>query len=316
MSVFTPVTPEELSAWLRHYAVGTLVALEGIAEGIENTNYRVTTTQGRFVLTLFEKLSAEELPFYVDLMAHLAEHGIPCPRPIAGLDDRRFRPLKGKPACLVSFLPGRPQEHPAPAHCAAVGAVLAEMHLAGASYPRRLDNPRGPKWWRATAPQVMPHLPPEDAALLKEELRFQALYRFHDLPRGVIHGDLFRDNVFFLEGRVSGLIDFYFAGNDVLLYDVAITANDWCLDARGQIDEARCRALLSAYHEVRPLTAIERGAWPVLLRAAALRFWISRLFDWHFPRPGELTHVKDPQHCKRILTAHIAAQSRLARLWV
>ncbi|MFZ5555218.1 MAG: homoserine kinase [Pseudomonadota bacterium] len=316
MSVFTPVEPEVLSGWLKRYAVGSLVALEGIAEGIENTNYFVTTTQGRFVLTLFEKLTAEELPFYLGLMAHLADHGVPSARPIAALDDRTLGELNGKPAALVGYLPGRPVERPTADHCAAVGNVLAEIHLAGRTYAGRLDNPRGPRWWRESAPRVSPFLSPEDAALLKEELRVQSLYRFQDLPRGAIHGDLFLDNVFFQEGRVSGVIDFYFACTDVLLYDVAIAVNDWCLADGPELDEARAQALLAAYHAVRPLSAIERGAWPVLLRAAALRFWISRLLDLHFPRPGLLTHAKDPDHCKRILQAHVTAMPQRSRLWV
>lgn len=316
MSVYTPVQAEALSRWLKRYAVGSLVALEGIAEGVENTNYLVTTTQGRFVLTLFEKLTAAELPFYLGLMAHLADHGVPSARPIAALDDRTLGELNGKPAALVSFLPGRPVAQPSVAHCAAAGTVLAEIHLAGRTYPGRLENPRGPKWWRETAPKVAPLLSAQDAALLTEELRVQALYRFQDLPRGAIHADLFLDNVFFEDGRVCGVIDFYFACTDALLYDVAIAANDWCLADGGDLDDERAGALLSAYHAVRPLQAIERGAWPILLRAAALRFWISRLHDLHFPRAGPLTHAKDPDHCKRILQAHIAAAPRRSRLWV
>lgn len=316
MSVYTRVRPDELSAWLKRYAVGSLVALEGVAEGIENTNYFVTTTQGRFVLTLFEKLTAAELPFYLGLMAHLADHGVPSARPIADLEDRTLGALNGRPAALVGFLPGRPAERPGAAHCAAVGTMLAEIHLAGRTYPGRLDNPRGPRWWREVAPRVSPLLPPPDAALLAEELRIQALYRFQDLPRGAIHADLFQDNVFFQDERVSGVIDFYFACTDVLLYDVAIAVNDWCLAEGPDLDEERVRALLAAYHAVRPLSAIERGAWPILLRAAALRFWLSRLHDLHFPRAGELTHAKDPDHCKRILESHIAAMPQRARLWV
>jgi len=314
MSVYTTVTPEQLGAWLRNYSVGTLVSLRGISAGIENTNYFVTTSQGRFVLTLFEKLQARELPFYLNLMAHLSGHGIPCPKPIANLDNRFLGELNGKPASLVSFLAGKDIEDPAPDHCAQVGAMLASLHLAGKSYALAMNNPRGPKWWKAVMPEIIPFMPADDVALLREEVRFQSLYRCSDLPRGVVHADLFRDNVLFENNLIAGVIDFYFACSDVLLYDVAITANDWCISAGGMLDPGRCAALLDAYRGVRPFTAMERGAWPVMLRAAALRFWVSRLYDLHLPRPGELTHAKDPGHFRQILQQHIAHEHELPRL--
>ena len=316
MSVYTTVTPEELSGWLKQYSLGTLVELRGIASGIENTNYFVTTGHGRYVLTLFERLSAADLPYYINLMAHLAHHGIPCPSPIATLQNDYLNRLKGKPACLVSCLKGASITAPAPDHCAQVGEMLANMHLAGSSYPAALANPRGPAWWRATAPKIMPKLNPDEAALLKEELRFQALYRHDELPRGVIHADLFRDNALFDNGILAGVIDFYYACNDAWLYDLAIAVNDWCVTEHGAIDAVRTQAMIEAYHAVRPLSAIERGAWPVMLRAGALRFWLSRLYDFHYPRPGELTHAKDPDHFKRILSSHIAKQGELTRTWV
>ena len=195
MSVFTVVTPEQLGAWLRNYPVGTLTGLQGIPAGIENTNYFVTTTQGRYVLTLFEKLQAHELPFYLGLMAHLSAHAIPCPKPVANLDNEFLGELNGKPASLVSFLSGKDITDATPAHCAQVGALLANLHVAGQSYALTMDNPRGPKWWKAVMPEIIPFMPVEDVALLREEVRFQSLYRFSDLPRGVIHADLFRDNV-------------------------------------------------------------------------------------------------------------------------
>lgn len=314
MSVFTTVTPEQLGAWLNHYRIGTLVELEGIAAGIENTNYFVATTQDRFVLTLFEKLTARELPFYLKLMAHLADHGIPCPRPVANLSGEFLGELNGKPASLVSFLAGKDLKNPAAGHCARVGAMLAALHLAGQSYPLRMDNPRGPRWWKAALPEIVPFVPAQDAALLREEVRFQSLYRFSDLPRGVVHADLFRDNVLFENGRIAGIIDFYFACDDALLYDVAIAVNDWCMAEGGGLDPARSAAFLHAYHGVRRFTAIECGAWPVMLRAAALRFWVSRLYDLHLPRPGELTHAKDPGHFREILCNHIAHEHDLPPL--
>ncbi|MGE0556690.1 MAG: homoserine kinase [Burkholderiales bacterium] len=314
MSVFTTVTEDELRLWLQDYAVGNLTGLRGIAAGIENTNYFVTTDAGRYVLTLFEKLTASELPFYLDLMAHLAERGVPSAHPVANRSGSYLGALNGKPAALVAFLEGRDLESPSPLQCAAVGAVLARLHLAGQSYPATMDNPRGPKWWKAVMPDVLPFLPAEDSALLKEEVRFQSLYRFSDLPRGAIHADLFRDNVLFDGDRVAGVIDFYFACTDALLYDVAIAVNDWCIDGAGELDPARTRAFLDAYAAIRPCTPIERGAWPVMLRAGALRFWMSRLYDFHLPRPGELTHAKDPAHFRRILELRIRGEHRLPGL--
>jgi homoserine kinase type II len=291
MAVFTPVSEAQLAEWLRGYSVGTLAALEPIASGIENTNYFVTTSQGRYVLTLFERLPAEELPFYIELMAHLARHGIPCPAPIADLSDRYISSLNGKPAALVTRLKGRSLESPGVAGCAELGALLARIHLAGRSFPAFVENPRGPKWWRFAARAVRQFLDADAQRQLDEELRFQSLYRFPDLPRGPVHADLFRDNALFEDDRISGVIDFYFAGVDCTLYDCAVCANDWCLvdpHADLRLDEQKTRALLAAYAEVRPFTALERGAWPVMLRAAALRFWLSRLYDYHLPRPGML----------------------------
>lgn len=290
--------------------------LKGIASGIENTNYFVTTTTGKYVLTLVEKIPAVELPYYLNLMAHLAHHGIPCPSPIADIDDAYLGELNGKPACIVTRLAGASLERPDGAACAQVGALLANMHLAGRSYHGHMDNPRGPRWWKDAAPAVMPKLSAADATRLADEIRYQSLYRFADLPRGVIHADLFKDNVLFDGARLSGVIDFYYACNDSLLYDLAITVNDWCFDAEGGFDISRMATMMAAYHVARPLLAIERGAWPVMLRAAALRFWLSRLLDFHFPRDGELTHAKDPEHFRRILQYHIDNEPALKSAWV
>ena len=309
MSVFTPVSEGQIAGWLKGYSIGTLAALEPIASGIENTNYFVTTSQGRYVLTLFERLSAAELPFYLELMAHLARHGIPCPAPIADLGDRYLSSLNGKPATLVTRLPGDSLSNPGAADCAELGALLARMHLAGRSYGGYAENPRGPKWWRSAAAEVRPFLDSERGARLDAELRFQAQHRFPDLPRGAVHADLFRDNALFERGRISGVLDFYFAGIDCFAYDLAVCANDWCLvDAERdrRLDEPRTLALLGAYHAIRPLAAAERGAWAVMLRAAALRFWLSRLHDLYLPRPGELVKVHDPEHFGQMLVLRAA----------
>ena len=305
MSVFTKVDPGELSTWLGRYDAGELLELRGIAEGIENTNYFVTTRGGRYVLTLFEKLTEAELPFYLNMMAHLARRGIPCPAPVADRDGTLFSVLAGKPATLVTRLSGQPVLEPSASHCEAVGTTLAQMHAAGGSYTGTRDNPRGVAWWRETAPKVMGFLDPARAALLASELEVQFAQHSVLLPRGPIHADLFRDNVLF-DGapgaaRLSGVLDFYFAGVDTLLFDVAVTTNDWCVDRRGQIDPERAQAMLGAYRRIREFCAAEREAWPALLRAAALRFWLSRLYDFYCPRPGELTHAHDPEHFRRIL---------------
>ena len=308
MSVYTPVSELELSDWLKHYSVGRLLACEPVKAGIENTNYFVTTTQGRYVLTLFERLPADELPFYLHLMAHLARHGIPCPAPIANLSDQYLGSLKGKPAALVTRLPGRSLEDPAVAHCEELGSLLGRMHLAGRSYSAYLENPRGPKWWRFAAREVRQFLGKAEQELLEAELEYQSEQRFPDLPRGPVHADLFRDNALWEEGRISGVVDFYFAGVDCFLYDVAVCANDWCLDGHG-LHTPRLQALLRAYQAVRPITALEREAWPAMLRAAALRFWLSRLYDFHLPRPGMLVHAHDPEHFRHILASRVAARS-------
>jgi homoserine kinase type II len=311
VSVYTTVTPDELSGWLGEYNVGTLQDLKGISAGIENTNYFVYTTAGRYVLTLFEKLTAAELPFYLGLMAHLADHGIPSARPLPDRSGSLLGELKGKPAALVSFLPGKDVKRPSATHCTAVGTMLARIHLAGQSYASRMDNPRGLQWWRDVTPEIVRFLSPAEATLLSDEVGFQSRLRLGDLPRGAIHADLFRDNALFEGSRISGVIDFYFACTDTFLYDVAICVNDWCVAHDGRIDETRARALLEAYSATRPYVEAEHGAWPAMLRAAALRFWISRLYDFHLPRPGELTHAKDPAHFRRILEQHAAGQHRL-----
>lgn len=317
MSVFTTVTLEQLRAWIVDYpSVGTVNGLQGIATGITNTNYFVSTGKGRFVLTLFEHNRAEDLPYFLNLMAHLAAHGVPCPSPIANTAGQYLGEMSGKPAALVSCLQGSSVESPNAGHCREVGSFLARMHLAGLSYPAIMQNPRGLQWWEATAKKVMPKLTSAEQGLLEDELTYQAQFRKDGLPRGVIHADLFRDNVLFDGERLGGAVDFYYACNDVLAYDLAIAANDWCGNEDGSLDEHRVQAMLDAYHQLRPLSAAEREAWPRLLRAGALRFWLSRLQDYYFPQAGELTYAKDPSHFKRVLQVRIRDEAAIRAVWV
>lgn len=304
MSVFTPVSHADAAALLERYNLGPLVDLQGIAAGIENTNYFLDARAGRYVLTLFEKLTESELPFYLGLMGHLAARGVSCPAPVADRDGRVLTIVKGRPACIVTRLRGAWVESPQAPHCAAVGSALARMHLAGADFVLKTDNPRGPRWWHEAAQLVEAFLDAGQRELLRSELRYQEDVRTVALPRGLIHADLFRDNVLFEGAEVGGLIDFYFACTDAWLFDVAVTVNDWCLGETGCIDRPRAEALLVAYGAVRPFTDIEREVWPILLRAGALRFWLSRLCDYHLPRPGEMTHAKDPSHFERLLRVH------------
>ncbi|AUH49471.1 homoserine kinase [Chromobacterium sp. ATCC 53434] len=304
MSVYTTVGRDSLRQWLQGYALGQLQELQGIAAGITNTNYFVTTTHGRYVLTLFETLRLDELPYYLSLMSHLAKHGVACPAPIADHSDNFASMLAGKPACLVSCLDGGDIESPSDVQCRAVGEMLAQMHKAGATFPLRMENPRGPRWWCRTAQQLYPQLPAELADALREEIQFQDGHRFDHLPAGVIHADLFRDNVLMHGDTIAGFIDFYYACNDILLYDLAIAVNDWARRDDGELDDELARALLAGYQSERPLGQEERDVWPVMLRAAALRFWVSRLQDLYQPTCGELTYTKDPAVFQKLLLAH------------
>jgi homoserine kinase type II len=303
MSVFTVVSDAALSAWLKRYNL-QLVSFEGIAAGVTNTNYFVTTTHGRFVLTLFETLRLDELPFYLQLMSHLARHGVACPAPLSNLDDHLASMLAERPACLVTSLDGVDITQPSAAQCCAVGDMLATMHVAGTSFTLKMDNPRGPHWWSRVALQLYPFMSDDDARGLKQEIHFQEQHRFSHLPRGVIHADLFKDNVLMKGDTIAGFIDFYYACNDILIYDVAIAVNDWARNTQGEIDPELARAFLQGYQAIRPFNAQEKLAWPIMLRAAALRFWVSRLLDLHQPMPGALTYTKDPTVFGKLLEAH------------
>jgi len=306
MSVYTKVGFDELTAWLARYALSPLVELAPVASGIENTNYFVTTERERLVLTLYERLPAEDLPFYLNLMAHLVHHGVPAPAPIADRSGTYFSMLNGKPASLVRRLEGVPQMSPAATHCAQIGRALAQLHIATRTFRARHANPRGASWRTQAARAVKRFLNAEQLALLADEMDLQRQVAKKPLPHGAIHGDLFRDNALFDGDTLSGIIDFGFAATDSLAYDLAITVNDWCIDDSCELDPLRTLALLEAYNAMRPLSAEERDAWPSLLRLGALRFWLSRLYDLHLPRPGELTHAHNPQHFERVLRARVA----------
>lgn len=302
MSVFTSVSFQQLQTWLQDYAIGELLELKGISSGITNTNYFVITSQNKYVLTLFEHNTMDELPYFIDLMSHLSTHGVPCPQPISNQSGVSLHMLNGKPAVLISCLNGRDIEVPNITQCAEVGAVLAKMHMAGQSFTNQKQrNPRDADWRVRTAQQVMPHLSTDDQALLKSTLAFQAALDTTQLPKGVIHADLFRDNVLFDGDKVGGLIDFYYACYDVLAYDLAIAVNDWCVEADGSLDAPRLNAMLQSYQAIRPFTQAENVAWSGMLRIAALRFWLSRLYDQVYPQAGELTHAKDPNHFRNIV---------------
>ena len=316
MAVFTEVTPEEAQRLLDELNLGPLTELRGIEGGIENTNYFATTSAGRYVLTLFERLSFEQLPFYLYLMKHLAQHGIPVPDPATNERGEILHTVCGKPAAVVSRLRGKSQLAPDASHCAAVGAMLARMHLAGRDFERSQPNLRGLPWWNETVPVVLPYLDESQATLIRGELAYQnhvaASSAYAALPRGAVHADLFRDNVMF-EGTaeqpvLTGFFDFYFAGVDSWLFDLAVTLNDWAIDvASGATDAAHTAALLDAYQAVRPLTDAERRLLPAMLRAGALRFWLSRLWDFHLPREASLLKPHDPRHFERVLRQRLAA---------
>ena len=318
MAVYTEVSFVEAQDFLESLDIGPITDLQACAGGIENTNYFVSSGNQERVLTLFERLSFEQLPFYLQLMKHLAQRGIPVPNPVANRQGQLLHRLKGKPAAVVNRLRGRSELAPDPAHCQRVGQMLARMHLAGRDFALTQPHLRGLAWWNETAPVVLPFLDAEQSRLLRSELAYQnhvaASSGYSALPRGPIHADLFRDNVMFevLEGsaELTGFFDFYFAGVDTYLFDLAVCLNDWCIDlASGSADGLRMRTFLAAYDSERALSAAERHLLPALLRGAALRFWISRLWDLHLPRAASLLQAHDPAHFERVLRQRISQSS-------
>ena len=319
MAVFTPIELGDISDWIaRDFNIGEATAIRGIHGGIENSNFFLDTLldgkKQEFVLTIFERLSAEQLPYYLELMRHLADKGISVPKPITNKDGAILFSLKGKPAAIVTKLPGLSRLEPEVRHCALVGEMLAKMHLAGADFSRTQANLRGLAWWKKTVPQVLAHLNQNQQDLLTSELaaqeNFFASSKYDALPQGASHCDLFRDNVLFdpqgasdtSKDQLGGFFDFYFAGTDKWLFDLAVTVNDWCLASNQKdLDPARFNALMDAYQSARPLTADEKSSWSMMVRAAALRFWISRLWDFYLPRDAQMLTPHDPSHFEHIL---------------
>ena len=326
MAVYTEVAFDEAAALLHTLNLGDLTELKGIQGGIENTNYFVTSERDgatlEHVLTVFERLGFEQLPFYLQLMKFLAERGIPVPAPAANAQGEILLTVQGKPAAVVVKLRGKSDLSPGVAQCEAVGRVLARMHLAGRDFPLSQPNLRGLPWWNETMPEVLPFLSEAQAQLLRTELAYQNHVAqspaYAALPRGPVHADLFRDNAMFHDGELSGFFDFYFAGVDTFLFDIAVCLNDWCVlhdeDHDGSLDTPRSLALLSAYQSVRPLSASERSLLPAMLRAGALRFWISRLWDLHLPREAALLQPHDPTHFERVLRARVRETLALSNL--
>jgi homoserine kinase type II len=310
MAVYTEVSLEETQSLFAQLGLGAVTDLKGCPGGIENTNYFVDCTAGRYVLTLFERLTHEQLPFYLYLMKHLAQRGIPVPDPQADKSGDILLTVHGKPACVVNCLSGASELAPTAAHCATVGAMLARMHLAGRDFARAQPNLRSLTWWNETVPVVLPYLSKDQEALIKREIAFQnhiaCSSAYSALPRGAIHADLFRDNVMFEGKRLTGFFDFYFAGVDHFLFDIAVCLNDWCIDlATGQPQVERHEAFLQAYQQVRPFETAEQHLLPAMLRAGALRFWISRLWDFHLPRQASMLKAHDPTHFERVLLARL-----------
>ena len=311
MAVYTEVSDEALAAFLAEYDLGTAVAFRGIAEGVENSNYQLRTTSGDFILTLYEKrVDPAELPWFLGMMQHLAGQGIDCPLPVRGRDGDSLRHLARRPACITTFLPGVWPRRVRPEHCAPLGAALAGLHVAGAGYAPQRPNALGPAGWPPLLERCLPRADCVQQGLAGElEAALGGiLARWPTcLPRGHIHADLFPDNVFFLDGRISGLIDFYFAASDLLAYDVAVCLNAWCFEPDYQFNVTKARTMLRAYSKTRPLSPAELAALPVLCQGAAIRFLLTRLYDWVNTPEGAMVTRKDPLEYLRRLRFHLQA---------
>jgi homoserine kinase type II len=313
MAVYTDVTAEELADFLSTYGIGDLLSYKGIAEGVENSNYLLHTNKGYFFLTLYEKrVAVKDLPFFLGLMAHLARHGITCPQPVVNAKGEALGTLAGRPAAIIDFLEGVWPRRPSAAHCAAVGEALAKMHLAGADFSMSRPNALSVNGWRPLFDQAAARADSVQHGLrdlLSAELTHLEQHWPDNLPQGVIHADLFPDNALFLGDKLSGLIDFYFACNDMLAYDVAICLNAWCFEIDHSFNVTKARAFLGAYARERKLSAAEQQAFPLLARGAAIRFLLTRLVDWLNVPPGALVKPKDPLEYVRKLRFHQSVKS-------
>lgn len=301
MSVYTSVSDDEMRGFLSGYDLGEFVSLQGIAQGITNSNYFLTTTSGRYVLTVFEVLKQEELPFFLELNRHLSMKGVAVAAPVARKDGRLDSVLAGKPACLIACLKGSDTALPTAEQCFHTGAMLAKMHLVAADFPLEMENPRYDAWWTEACARLLPVLSQDDAALLCSEIDALKDNLGNHLPSGIIHADLFKDNVLLDGGQVSGFIDFYYACRGNFMYDLAIAVNDWARTADNKLDEALKKAFIGGYEGVRPLSAEEKAYFPTAQRAGCIRFWVSRLLDFHFPQAGEMTFIKDPNAFRNLL---------------
>ncbi|MBM3529570.1 MAG: homoserine kinase [Alphaproteobacteria bacterium] len=313
MAVYTDISSEDLSQFLAGYDLGELLSYKGIAEGVENSNFLVHTGRGHFILTLYEKRVAEgDVPFFLALMEHLAARGITCPQPVKTREGRALGRLCGRPAAIVTFLDGMWMRRPDAKHCTAVGEALARMHLAGADFRQKRSNALSVEGWRALFEQAAARADSVQHGLsdaIAEELALLENSWPGNLPQGVIHADLFPDNVFFLGDKLSGLIDFYFACTDTLAYDIAICLNAWCFEPDHSYNVTKGRNLLAAYAATRPLSAAELDALPLLARGAAMRFLLTRLVDWLNVPEGALVRPKNPLEYFRKLRFHQKAQS-------
>ncbi len=315
MAVYTKLSRTEVEDFLSGYRVGQLLDFVGVEAGIENSNYFVTTNLGKFVLTLFEHASIDGLNYCLELMAFLSERSLPSPRPVRDATGKYLGILKDKPAALVKRLDGASIDVPGLEQCRLVGKTLGAMHQAAQSYPATRENERGWAWHRATASQIRGRLPQADQTLLDSELRFVPRFDFTCCSQGVIHADLFRDNVLFDGPKLSGLIDFYYAHRGALIYDLAVTVCDWCFTSEAVFSRDSACALVGAYSSTRVISDAEIEAWLPSLRAAGLRFWLSRLKDQLFPRDGQLTHVKDPNPFKGVLQCCESQPDQLQSVW-
>ena len=309
MAVYTELSVDEVAAFFGALGLGWPRSVRGITTGIENTNYFVDTETGEYVLTLFERLTFEQLPFYLHLIKHLAARRMPVPNPVANASAEILHSLKGRPAVVVNRLPGESVTAPTVSHCRSIGEILARIHVAGTDYPRHQVNPRGLEWWNEVVPVVGRYVSDGQRSLLASELTFQnqiaVSSTYEQLPKGPVHADLFRDNALFDGGQLTGVFDFYFAGCDAFLFDIAVCLNDWCVDhCTGRQDGGRAAAFLGAYQSVRALTPAERILLPAMQRAGAFRFWLSRLWDLYQPREAAILKAHDPSHFERMLRVH------------